>query len=153
MVSRPVIPMLDISQNPERVSNILRSSTLTIRASGIWSASARCSGWTRALRVGSYGNDVARLQIRVSGYPGYAGRISVDGAVVGAVGEVDPAVLEAYDIEDRVAWLEVADGSRSLAHRLRFQAADRTLTDAEVGEARAAVIAAVESTLPARLRG
>ena len=47
----------------------------------------------------------------------------------------------------------VADGSRSLAYRLRFQAADRTLTDAEVGEARAAVIAAVESTLPARLRG
>ena len=30
-----------------------------------------------------------------------------------------------------------ADGSRSLAYRLRFQAPDRTLTDAEVGEARA----------------
>ena len=153
-------------------------------------------------------------------HPTRSARICVDGAVVGAVGEVDPAVLEAYDIEGRVAWLDVdlgallarpaadrtlqpfsrmpssdvdlafevpddlpagdvlaaieaaggellvsvelfdvyrgagvADGSRSLAHRLRFQAADRTLTDAEVGEARAAVIAAVESTLPARLRG
>jgi zinc D-Ala-D-Ala carboxypeptidase len=39
-----------------------------------------CAGWTRTLRVGSYGNDVARLQIRVAGYPGFAGRLSVDGS-------------------------------------------------------------------------
>jgi phenylalanyl-tRNA synthetase beta chain len=37
----------------------------------------------------------------------------------------------------------VPDGSRSLAYRLRLQAADRTLTDAEVGEVRDRCIGAV----------
>ena len=153
-------------------------------------------------------------------HPTRCASIAVDGVVIGSVGEVDPAVLEAYDIDQRVAWFEVdlgallarptadrtlapysrmpssdvdlafevpddlpagavlaaieaaggdllvavelfdvyrgqgvADGSRSLAYRLRFQAPDKTLTDAEVGEARTAVITAVESSLPARLRG
>jgi phenylalanyl-tRNA synthetase beta chain len=44
-------------------------------------------------------------------------------------------------------------GRRSLAFRLRFQAQDRTLTDAEVGEIRARAIEAVESTHRAHLRG
>lgn len=44
-------------------------------------------------------------------------------------------------------------GRRSLAYRLRLQAGDRTLTDAEVAEVRAGVVGAVESTFPARLRG
>ena len=35
------MPMLDISQNPERVSNILRSSIRTIRPSGMRGARAR----------------------------------------------------------------------------------------------------------------
>ena len=153
-------------------------------------------------------------------HPTRSAEVVVDGEVVGAVGEVDPAVLEASRIDERVAWFEVdlgrlldrsaaeapfrpfsrfpssdvdlafevpddvpaaavraaiegagsellvhvqpfdvyrgpgvAAGARSLAYRLRFQAADRTLTDAEVGEARAAVIAAVEAAVPARLRG
>jgi phenylalanyl-tRNA synthetase beta chain len=47
----------------------------------------------------------------------------------------------------------VADGTRSLAFRLRFQAADRTLTDAEVAAARQAIIDAVHDSLPATLRG
>ena len=38
---RPVIPMLAISQNPDRVSNILRSSTRTTRLSGIAPNSVR----------------------------------------------------------------------------------------------------------------
>ncbi len=46
----------------------------------------------------------------------------------------------------------VAAAHRSLAYRLRFQAPDRTLTDEDVASARAAVIAAVEATHPARLR-
>jgi phenylalanyl-tRNA synthetase beta chain len=153
-------------------------------------------------------------------HPTRAAEILVAGEVVGAVGEVDPAVLEAYGIGERVAWFEVdlgrildlpggerpfrpfsrmpssdvdlafevpddvaaaavmaaieaaggdllvavepfdvyrgpgvVEGSRSLAYRLRFQATDRTLTDAEVGAARQAVIDAVEAGLPARLRG
>ena len=135
------------------------------------------------------------------------------------MGEVDPGVLEAFGIGERVAWFEidlgrvltlggerafvpfsrfpsadvdlafevddavpaadvlaaidgagedllvgvrlfdvyrgtgVTDGSRSLAYRLRFQAPDRTLTDAEIGAARSRVIAAVEQAVPAKLRG
>lgn len=47
----------------------------------------------------------------------------------------------------------VRDGARSLTYRLRLQAPDRTLTDAEVGELRAAIIDAVTSAFPAELRG
>jgi phenylalanyl-tRNA synthetase beta chain len=137
---------------------------------------------------------------------------------VGVVGEVDPAVLEAWSITERVAWLELdldalldlphgdrparpvlrmpsadidlafavptaitaaqvedalragggellvdlrlfdvyrtdaSSPSRSLAFRLRFQAADRTLTDADLTAVRSACITAVER-LGASLRG
>lgn len=47
----------------------------------------------------------------------------------------------------------VAEGARSLAYAVRLQATDRTLTDAEVAEARSALITAVESTHGATLRG
>ncbi|MCZ7628403.1 MAG: hypothetical protein M5U19_04800 [Microthrixaceae bacterium] len=40
-----------------------------------------------------------------------------------------------------------------MAYRVRFCAIDRTLTDAEVGELRSRIIAAVESTHGASLRG
>ena len=46
----------------------------------------------------------------------------------------------------------VAQGSRGLAYRLRFQAIDRTLTDAEVAEARQRCIAEAESRLDVSLR-
>ncbi|MGB6425268.1 MAG: hypothetical protein WBF18_08325, partial [Solirubrobacterales bacterium] len=39
---------------------------------------------------------------------------------------------------------QVGAGKRSLAVRLEFRAADRTLTDEDVGEPRAAIIAALE---------
>ncbi|MBV8162579.1 MAG: phenylalanine--tRNA ligase subunit beta [Acidimicrobiia bacterium] len=47
----------------------------------------------------------------------------------------------------------LGEGTRSLAYRLRFNALDHTLTDGEVGEVRSRCIEAVESSLPARLRG
>jgi phenylalanyl-tRNA synthetase beta chain len=129
--------------------------------------------------------------------------VAADGTVLGAVGEIDPGVLERHGIAERVAWLEVdlepmvararpdrpyrrvsrypssdidlafvldeavpaatltaalraaggdlvadlrlfdvyrgpavPEGHRSLAYRLRLQAADRTLTDADVAEVR-----------------
>ncbi len=46
-----------------------------------------------------------------------------------------------------------APGTRSLAYRVRLQATDRTLTDAEVGDVRRAVIDAVQAAFPATLRG
>jgi phenylalanyl-tRNA synthetase beta chain len=47
----------------------------------------------------------------------------------------------------------IDEGSRSLAFAVRLQSVERTLTDAEVAEVRAALIAAVESTYGATLRG
>ena len=47
----------------------------------------------------------------------------------------------------------VADGRRSLAFTLRFQAPDRTLTEADVAQARTTIIEAVESAVGATLRG
>ena len=46
----------------------------------------------------------------------------------------------------------VAEGRRSLAYTLRLQAADRTLTEADVAAVRTTVITAVETSLPATLR-
>ena len=46
----------------------------------------------------------------------------------------------------------LAEGTRSLAFRLRLQAPDHTLTDAEIAEIRTACIAAVEKAHDARLR-
>ena len=153
-------------------------------------------------------------------HPTRAARIEVAGTPVGFVGEVDPGVLEAHGIGERVGWLEVdleallalphggrpyhpvsrypssdidlafevdedtsaaavrsclveaagdlladlslfdvfrgapvAEGRRSLAFTLRFQANDRTLTDAEVADVRQACIDGVQSVLPAFLRG
>ena len=45
----------------------------------------------------------------------------------------------------------VVDGSRSLAYRLRLQAADRTLTDTEVAAVRAKIVT-VTGKLGAQLR-
>jgi len=165
------------------------------------------------------GGDVANAEMPGL-HPTRSGVVRVEGEVVGAVGEVDPDVLGAYDITGRVAWLEVdvdrflahphgaptyvpvsrfpssdvdlafevaegtsatdvagaieaaagellgyvrlfdtyrgdgvRDGHRSLAYRVRLQAVDRTLTDAEVGEVRQGMIDAVTSRFPAHLRG
>ncbi len=40
-------------------------------------------------------------------HPGRSSVVTVDGRPIGVVGEVDPGVLEAYDIPGRVAWVEV----------------------------------------------
>ncbi|MCY4162971.1 MAG: phenylalanine--tRNA ligase subunit beta [bacterium] len=152
-------------------------------------------------------------------HPSRSGAILVDGAKVGVLGEVDPDVLNAYEISEPVAWLELrldavlgsnrglsayrapsrfpssdidlafivpeeveagdvaatiaqaagetltsvmlfdvfrsnklGDSHRSLAYALRFEAADRTLTDADVASARQACIEAVTITHNATLR-
>ncbi|HMJ75532.1 MAG TPA: phenylalanine--tRNA ligase subunit beta [Iamia sp.] len=152
-------------------------------------------------------------------HPTRAASVLVGGDIVGRAGEIDPGVLAAHGIDERVAWVEldlgrllaavpgeapyrpvsrfpssdvdlafevpadvsagiveatlagasdlvwsvdlfdtyrgsgVADGSRSLAYRVRFVSHERTLTDAEVGAARQALIAAVTTTHGATLRG
>jgi phenylalanyl-tRNA synthetase beta chain len=153
-------------------------------------------------------------------HPTRGARVVLAGEDVGVVGEIDPGVLDAHAIGERVAYLEldldavlalphgdqtyrafsaypssdvdlafevadavpatavedairtaggellwsvelfdvyrgqgVADGARSLAYRLRLQAQDRTLTDADVASVRQQVIDAVQGSLPATLRG
>jgi len=153
-------------------------------------------------------------------HPTRGARLLAGGDEVGEIGEVDPDVLTAFDIEERVGWFSIdlerllaaprrpavfhpisrfpasdidlafvvdesvpaaaveralrqaggdllvdialfdvfrgaqlGVGKRSLAYRLRFNALDHTLTDEEVGEVRRRCIDAVESTLPATLRG
>ncbi|MFL6205497.1 MAG: phenylalanine--tRNA ligase subunit beta [Acidimicrobiales bacterium] len=166
--------------------------------------------------------DGARIEnAEVPGFhPTRAARILVGDVQVGVVGEIDPGVLDAHGIGERVAYLEVdldtvlalphghrlfrrfslfpssdidlafevdehvpasavedtirgaggellwsvrlfdvyrgpgvAEGRRSLAYSLRLQAADRTLTDADVAAVRQQIIDAVQSQLPATLRG
>jgi phenylalanyl-tRNA synthetase beta chain len=178
--------------------------------------------------------DVLRDALRVDGvavkaieqpglHPTRSAQLVVGGDPIGRIGEVDPGVLEAYEIDGRVGWIDIdlgalldpvrtrrrravftpisrfpasdidlafvvqddapagaveerlreaggdllvdlrlfdvfrgsqlGDDRRSLAYRLRFNALDRTLTDEEVGEIRTRCIDAVESSLPAKLRG
>jgi phenylalanyl-tRNA synthetase beta chain len=153
-------------------------------------------------------------------HPTRAARLVAGAEEIGDIGEVDPAVLAAYDIDGRVGWFAVdlqkvlaaprrapvfrpvsrfpasdidlafvvddsvpaaevehrlrdaggdllvdvrlfdvfrgpqlGEGKRSLAFRLRFNALDHTLTDEDVGEVRQRCIDAVQSSLPATLRG
>ena len=62
------------------------------------------------------------------------------------------AVLVAAQLFDVFRSEQVGQGRKSLAYRLTFQAPDRTLTDAEVASARAAIIAEIESSHAATLR-
>jgi len=164
---------------------------------------------------------IALANAEVAGlHPTRSAVLSHVGGPVGSLGEIDPGVLDAHGIGERVAYLEldlttlldlphgdqparpfslfpssdidlafevddavpatavqdairaaagellwavslfdvyrgagVGEGRRSLAFTLRLQAADRTLTDAEVAAVRTQVIAAVEGALPATLRG
>ena len=75
-------------------------------------------------------------------------RERIRATVVEAGGELlrSATVFDVYEGE------QVPEGKRSLALRLEFQAPDRTLTDAEVAEVRAGIVAALES-IGAELRG
>ncbi len=50
-------------------------------------------------------------------HPGRSGQALADGQPVGALGEIDPQVLDAYEIDERVAWLEVDLGALLEADR------------------------------------
>jgi phenylalanyl-tRNA synthetase beta chain len=153
-------------------------------------------------------------------HPTRAARLLLGDVEVGCLGEIDPGVLDAHGIGERVAYVEVdldtllaqphgdhayrpfslypssdidlafevdeavpasavedairaaggdllwsvrlfdvfrggsvAEGRRSLAYALRLQARDRTLTEADVAQVRTRIIDAVQSALPATLRG
>jgi phenylalanyl-tRNA synthetase beta chain len=73
----------------------------------------------------------------------------VEDAIRAAGGEL----LWSVELFDVYRGTGVAEGARSLAFRLRLQAADRTLTDADVAAVRQQVIDAVQSGTGAILRG
>ena len=73
-------------------------------------------------------------------------------AVADALRAAAGDLLESVHLFDVYRGAGIAEGSRSLAYRLRFCAPDRTLTDEEVGQLRAACIAAVEKDFGAVLR-
>jgi phenylalanyl-tRNA synthetase beta chain len=72
-------------------------------------------------------------------------------AVVAAVREGGGDLLAGVEIFDVYRGEQVGEGEKSLALRLEFRAPDRTLTDAEVAERRAAIEAAL-AELGGRLR-
>jgi len=73
--------------------------------------------------------------------------------VVATIRAAGGELLSAVDLFDVFRSEQLGEGLRSLAFRLRLQPSERTLTDAEVGEVRSAIIAAVESGHGATLRG
>jgi phenylalanyl-tRNA synthetase beta chain len=74
---------------------------------------------------------------------------AVEATIAGAAGDLlaSVALFDVYRGEG------VAPGRRSLAYRLRLQAADRTLTDADTAAVRQRAIDAVTASHPAALRG
>lgn len=177
-------------------------------------APAAAALWERLRRAMAFVPTEVRNEATAGMHPTRSAVIIAGGETVGVLGEIDPVVTEAFDIDERVAWLEcdlgrlleshlgdaryrqpsrfpssdidlafVIDDAtpaaaveaalrraageslvtlhlfdvfrdadrlgpecRSVAWRLRLQAADRTLTDAEVGEIRTACIEAAAAT-------
>jgi phenylalanyl-tRNA synthetase beta chain len=173
-------------------------------------ATAAMAIWREVARAMGFGARVDQSQVPAGMHPTRSATLSLGRDVVGAVGEVHPDVLDAFDVTERVAWLEldlsrllaiepkigqwkatsrfpstdldlafvvpdaiaaekvdkairqaaagllvdlalfdvfrgpgIDAGSRSLAYRLRLQAPDRTLTDAEVAAVKDKAVAVV----------
>lgn len=97
--------------------------------------------------------DVANAEMPAM-HPTRSGIARVEGDPVGSVGEIDPGVLDAYDIPGRVAWLEV-DLDRLLSHPhgeptyrrvSRFPSSDIDLAfEVPEGESATAVASTIES--------
>jgi len=189
------------------------SDHLAVALSG-HQAPAAAALWERLRRAMAVVPTEVRNEATAGMHPTRSAVLIAGGETVGVLGEIDPAVTEAFDIAERVAWLEcdlgrlleshlddprysppsrfpssdidlafviddatpAADvesalrtaagdtlvtlqlfdvfrdaarlgaGRRSVAWPLRLQSADRTLTDAEVGEIRTACIEAATTT-------
>ena len=74
-------------------------------------------------------------------------------AVVGVVKQAGGSLLSRAEVFDVYRGAQVGEGSASLALRLEFRAADRTLTDEEADKRREKIVAALAERLGARLRG
>ena len=61
-------------------------------------------------------------------------------------------LVRSVELFDVYRGSQVDEGKKSLAYRLTYQAEDRTLTDGEVAEVRAAIVDELKDALNARLR-
>lgn len=77
-------------------------------------------------------------------------RTIIESAMPSAADSPRPVQVVLFDVFRSDA---LGDEQKSLAFHVRFQAVDRTLTDKDVAEVRSVIIAAVESTHGAQLRG
>ena len=134
---------------------------LTMSAGG--ATSARRIGWLEVDLGLLFDEKQVRRRLTVGGAVSRFPSSDIDLALVVDDGHPADAVADALrtaagDLLESVYLFDVyrgsgiAEGSRSLAYRLRFCAPDRTLTDEEVGQLRAACIAAVERDFGAVLR-
>jgi phenylalanyl-tRNA synthetase beta chain len=95
----------------------------------------------------------------VTSYPGIRQDLAVvladtvpAGEVVGVVREAGGALLRAAEVFDVYRGAQVGEGRVSLALRLEFRAADRTLTDEEVTAPREKIVAALADKLGGEIR-
>ncbi len=77
-------------------------------------ATAAMALWRELVSVMGFGARVDQTIVPAGLHPTRSATLSVGRDIVGAVGEIHPAVLAAFDVSERVAWLEV-DLSRLLA--------------------------------------
>ena len=108
-----------------------------------------------AIRGGAIGEFVMP-----STYPPVVFDLAFDVAETTTVASLDEVVrdnagehLERLDLFDVFRGAPLEDGRKSLAYRLTFRDAERTLTDEELAPVREAIAAAVADTLDGRLRG
>jgi len=73
-------------------------------------------------------------------------------AVVAALRKAGGELLEDVGVFDLYEGSQIAAGKKSLALRLSFRAAERTLSEAEVNELRGTMLDAVRSELGAEIR-
>jgi len=86
------------------------SEELGVVGAGV-DAFAAVGAWQAVADVLAVG-DWRLEQVPVAGlHPGRSAEVVVGGEVVGALGEIDPGVLDALDVRERCAWLEVDLGT------------------------------------------
>ena len=66
--------------------------------------------------------------------------------------EVGRPLVEDVEVFDVYSGKPIPEGQKNLAYAIRYRAADRTLTDAEVSEAHQKIVAEVHQRLGASLR-
>jgi phenylalanyl-tRNA synthetase beta chain len=127
-----------------------RTSALELDMSTVLAAAER-SGPVQAPELSSYPLATQDVALIVAGDVPAA---AVEAALRdGAAAAGDGALLEDVQLFDVYTGEQVGAGRKSLAYTLRFRAPDRTLTAAEVAQARTAAVDEATSRVGAELRG